>query len=85
MQQKRNILSFTRDEIKNYFEELNEPEYRGRQLFSWLHQKHADSFDMMSDFPLSLRKRLNNDLLIDSIKIARKFHSKDGEDSQVGL
>ena len=72
------ILSYTRDQIAEYMKENGEPEYRAGILFSWLHQKQADSFEVMTDIPKTLRSRLEADAYIGQIKPVRKQISRDG-------
>ncbi|GAB5535175.1 MAG: 23S rRNA (adenine(2503)-C(2))-methyltransferase RlmN [Rubricoccaceae bacterium] len=38
--------------------ELGEPSFRGRQLFKWIHEKGASSFEEMTDLPAAFRERL---------------------------
>ncbi len=38
--------------------DLGEPRFRGRQLFKWIHEKGATTFEAMTDLPAGLRERL---------------------------
>ena len=38
--------------------ELGQPAFRGRQLFKWIHEKHADGFEAMTDLPAAFRDEL---------------------------
>lgn len=69
------IKSMTAAELAAYLKELGEPSYRAAQIFSWLHQKQAQSFDEMHNLPLSLRERLNESCYIDIPAIERKLVS----------
>lgn len=46
------------EEITNLLKQLQEPEYRARQLFQWIHQKTAISFAEMTNIPKSLKAKL---------------------------
>ena len=53
------IGSMDQGELKGLMEDLSQPKFRAKQIFEWLHKKHAASFDAMSNLPLSLRTRLD--------------------------
>ena len=69
------IKSMTQGEITAALREMGESEFRGKQIFSWLH-KGARSFDEMSDLSKDLRARLAAEYYITSPEIARKQVSK---------
>jgi 23S rRNA (adenine2503-C2)-methyltransferase len=50
--------------------------YRAGQLYSWLHQKGAQSYDQMSDLPKELRSSFSLHFPILDINIIRKQESK---------
>ena len=52
------IRSMYPEELKERMVQLGEKPFRGAQLFGWLHQKLADSYDQMSDLPAGLRQKL---------------------------
>ena len=53
--------------------------YRASQIFEWLHQKGAGSFDVMTDLPLPLRNKLAERFFIPSVTPVRKLvSSRDG-------
>ena len=70
------IRSYTIEELKTILEAYGEKPYRAAQIFSWLHEKKAASFDEMSDISKQLRKRLGNDYEIRRCGIARVQSSK---------
>ena len=59
------IVSCSQEELKALFHENGEPDYRAKQLFSWIHQKQASSFDEMSNLPASLRRWLKENTIMD--------------------
>jgi len=57
---KKKILSgLTIAELEDFVEELGEPRYRGRQIFSWLYGKGVKRFGDMSDLGKGLQDRLS--------------------------
>lgn len=52
--------------------------YRATQLFSWLYEKKARSFDEMSDVSKSFREVLNKDFCLELPKLYKRQDSKDG-------
>ena len=71
---KTDIKSLTVEELENLITDMGEPKFRAGQIFKWL-QGGVTSFDQMTDIPLKLRARLENDCYIASLKILRKLRS----------
>jgi 23S rRNA (adenine2503-C2)-methyltransferase len=72
---KINILDLSLDELKEYFIENNEKEYRAGQVFEWLY-KGVNSFDEMLNLSKDLRKKLADKFKIKKLKINKVFTSK---------
>ncbi len=72
---KKDILSFTEEELCADIEALGEKKFRGRQVYEWLHTKRVHEFANMSNISLSLRTKLDENYCINSIKIVRKLES----------
>ena len=72
---KTDIKSLTVEELENLITDMGEPKFRAGQIFKWL-QGGVTSFDQMTDIPLKLRARLENDCYIASLKILRKLRSR---------
>lgn len=58
--------------------ERGQKKYRATQLYTWLYEKHASSFDEMSDVSKVFREELNRDFCLTLPKIYRKQESNDG-------
>lgn len=72
------IKSMTLPELREFFQSMGEPAFRGKQVFSWL-SRGAASFDEMSNLPLPLRERLSGICALSGPKAARKqVSAKDG-------
>ena len=56
---------------------MGEPAFRGRQLFKWVHEKGATSFDDMTDLPLALRERLTETARLGALVETRRQRATD--------
>lgn len=63
------LKSLSLSELKNYSIDLGESGYRGKQLFNWIHENHASSFDEMINLPTGFRNNLKENSRIDSLKL----------------
>ena len=70
------IRSMTKQELAAAFSELGEKSFRADQVYSWLHQKNASSFDEMTNLPLSLRERLTQGFSLYNCTIEKKLVSE---------
>lgn len=68
---KKILIGLTREELESFAQELGEPVFRGRQLYSWLYQKRAASFDEMTDLPTAWRLKLSEVADIGTLELAR--------------
>jgi 23S rRNA (adenine2503-C2)-methyltransferase len=64
-----NLLDFDLDGLAAYCERLGEKRFRATQLFRWIHQKGASSFDQMSDLAKSLREKLASTARIQGLEV----------------
>ena len=51
-------MDLTESEAADRAKELGLPGFRGRQVWAWLHRKHAASYEEMTDLPQTLREEL---------------------------
>ena len=56
---KRNIKSFTLDELKDEMISIGEKPFRAEQIFKWIHQENVLSFDEMTNISKELREKFN--------------------------
>ncbi len=75
---KTDLKSLNRKELKQFCQELGLQSYRADQLFQWLYQKGASSFDEMTNLSKDLRARLNEIATVRRIKIHNQQRSIDG-------
>ncbi len=73
---KKDIKSFTYDELNNEMISLGLPRFRSNQIFDWLHKRGAVSFEEMSNLSKSLREELNDLYYISSCEIEEKYVSE---------
>jgi 23S rRNA (adenine2503-C2)-methyltransferase len=66
------------DELQALMRSLGEPEYRARQVFRKLYAQRAESFDEMTELPVTLRARLAHIADIGSLPAVRVQRSSDG-------
>ncbi len=73
---KEDIKSMTLEWLTRAMQELGQPAFRGRQVFSWLHGRGAVSFDEMTDLSKALREQLEERYYINTLRVARRQVSR---------
>ncbi len=73
-----NLLDYDLEGLTAFCEGLGEKRFRATQLFRWIHQKGASSFDQMTDLAKSLREKLPASASIDGLKVVSRYDSADG-------
>lgn len=73
-----NLLNYDLDGLAAFCEQLGEKRFRATQLFRWIHQKGATSFDQMTDLAKSLREKLLSTARIEGLKVVARHNSADG-------
>ena len=56
--------------------DLGQPEFRTKQIFTWLHKNGVSSFDEMTNISKSLREKLSENFYISTCQIEDKYISK---------
>ncbi len=72
---KKDILSYSLEELEAALAEIGEKKFRAKQIYEWLHVQRVSEFDKMSNISLSLRTKLNEEFCINSINIVKKLES----------
>ena len=75
---KKNIKSFTYDELVDELVNLGEKRFRAEQVFRWIYQENVSSFDDMTNLSKDLRQKLEENYSLHNFKIIKKLESKDG-------
>ncbi len=66
--------------LRDWFTERDLPGYRAGQVWKWLFQKRAASFDAMTDLPASLRQRLADEFAIWTTEVVKHHAADDGSE-----
>ncbi|MBA2249055.1 MAG: 23S rRNA (adenine(2503)-C(2))-methyltransferase RlmN [Chitinophagaceae bacterium] len=74
----KNIRTLTLEELQAYFETLGEKKFRVKQVWEWLWQKHAHSFEEMTNLSKELRKTLSDTYSLPAITMDEVQYSGDG-------
>lgn len=72
---KKDILSYSLEELENTLIEYGEKKFRAKQIYEWLHVQRVSDFDKMSNISLLLRTKLSEDFYINSINVVKKLES----------
>ena len=54
-----NLLGLSREQMRDFFASLGEKPFRASQVLKWIHHRHTESFDAMTDLGKALRGRLD--------------------------
>jgi 23S rRNA (adenine2503-C2)-methyltransferase len=73
-----NLLEFDLEGLAAFCERLGEKRFRATQLFRWIHQRGASSFDDMSDLAKSLREKLKTCAEMKPLAVITQHISGDG-------
>ena len=75
---KKNIRHLTLSELEQYFETLGEKKFRARQVYEWIWQKHAHSFEAMTNLSKELRQQLMEAFSLPALAVDATQYSADG-------
>ena len=75
---KDDIMNFTLEELRGQMTYIGEPDYRAKQIFSWLYKKGLRNFGAMINMPPALRKKLDGKYRIGPLELAEHLKSSDG-------
>ena len=73
---KKDIRSYTIDELMAEMELLGEKKFRAKQIYEWLHVKCVDDFSEMTNLSKNLRDRLEESYEIPSVHMLKRQVSK---------
>lgn len=74
---KKNIRNLNYDDLIESMEILGEKKFRAKQVFEWLWQKNAGSFEEMTNLSVALREKLDASYFIDKITLDDQQISSD--------
>ena len=76
MSEKKDILAMLPDELEDEMRRMGEKPFRARQVYEWLHKRHAGSFDEMSNLSKELRSKLAEQFFLPLIRTEQVLTSK---------
>ena len=75
---KKNIRELSLQDLETYFQQLGEQRFRAKQVYEWLWQKQAHSFEAMTNLSKDLRLKLTDHFSLPALKIDATQYSADG-------
>lgn len=78
MDTKKDIRALSKDQLRDFFVTNGDKAFRGNQVYEWLWNKGAHSFEDMTNISLDTRKMLEDNFVINHIKVDNMQRSKDG-------
>lgn len=75
---KKDIRSFSKDQIREFFTSNGDKAFRGDQVYEWLWSKGVHSFEAMTNVSKNTRELLENHFVINHIKVDTMQRSEDG-------
>lgn len=78
MENKVNFFDYDRLSLEAFFSSLDEPSYRARQVFQWVHRRKVIKPQDMTDLSIELRNRLSSLGGFELPKVVKEKRSQDG-------
>ncbi len=75
---KKDIRALTKEQLRSFFVEEGEKAFRGNQVYEWLWNKGAHSFDDMTNVSKQTRTMLEENFVINHIRVDQMQKSSDG-------
>jgi 23S rRNA (adenine2503-C2)-methyltransferase len=78
MAEKKDIRTFTKEQLRDFFVAQGDKAFRGNQVYEWLWQKSAHSFEGMTNISKETREMLDAHFVINNIEVDQMQRSNDG-------
>ncbi len=75
---KKDIRALSKEQLRDFFVENGDKAFRGNQVYEWLWHKVAHNFDDMTNISKETRKMLEDNFVINHIKVDEMQRSSDG-------
>lgn len=75
---KKDIRALSKEQLREFFEKQGDKAFRGNQVYEWLWQKSAHSFEDMTNISLKTREMLKDNFVINHVKVDTMQRSSDG-------
>lgn len=76
--EKKDIRALSKEELRSFFTSIGDKPFRGTQVYEWLWSKGIHSFDDMTNLSKETRAHLNENFVINHIKVDHLQKSEDG-------
>ena len=78
MNKKKDIRALTKEALRDFFVENGDKAFRGNQVYEWLWSKASHTFEDMTNVSKATRAMLEENFVINHIKVDSMQRSKDG-------
>lgn len=75
---KKDIRALSKEDLRSFFESVGEQPFRGDQIYDWLWNKGAHTFEEMTNISKKTRAFLEEHFVINHIKVDQIQRSEDG-------
>lgn len=75
---KKDIRALTKEQLREFFKKNGDKAFRGNQVYEWLWSKSLHSFEDMTNISKQTREMLENNFVINHIKVDSMQKSADG-------
>ena len=75
---KKDIRALTKEQLRDFFVENGDKAFRGNQVYDWLWSKSLHTFEEMTNISKETRKMLEDNFVINHIKVDSMQKSADG-------
>ncbi len=75
---KKDIRALTKEQLRDFFVSEGDKAFRGNQVYEWLWQKSAHSFEAMTNISKETRQMMEANFVINHIKVDQMQRSSDG-------
>ena len=76
--QNKSLVGLNRAELSELLHSLDQPEYRAKQIYKWMHHQNVDGFDEMTNLSKSLRNRLSENFRLKTLSLHQREIAADG-------
>lgn len=78
MKTKKDIRALSKEDLRLFFEQNGDKAFRGNQVYDWLWGKGIHSFEEMTNISKEMRTKLQEEFVINHIKVDTMQKSSDG-------
>ncbi|MFI2742724.1 23S rRNA (adenine(2503)-C(2))-methyltransferase RlmN [Zhouia sp. PK063] len=75
---KKDIRALSKEQLRDFFVSEGDKAFRGNQVYEWLWSKSAHTFDEMTSLSKATRQMLEDNFVINHIKVDQMQRSNDG-------